>query len=179
MPPPLALALNEPRLTRAWSREQDYAAEFLSLDLGAVKKELVSVLTTSQDWWPADYGHYGPLMIRLAWHSAGTYRIHDGRGGANTGNQRFAPLNSWCAEQLLSRAGATLACRALQRPPCARHARLRSWLLLLVQASVCMPPETRTHDLCAGRITATWTRRAACCGPSSRSTGARSHGATS
>ena len=101
--------------------QYDYAAEFKTLNLEAVKKDLATMLTSSQPWWPADYGHYGPLMIRLAWHSAGTYRIHDGRGGghvcrhmcacacmsrcvplykclstgANTGNMRFAPLNSW------------------------------------------------------------------------------------
>src|SRR5690606_25026331 len=73
----------------------DYAQEFESLDLDALKKDIEKVLTTSQDWWPADYGHYGPLIIRMAWHAAGTYRIHDGRGGAGSGEQRFAPLNSW------------------------------------------------------------------------------------
>ena len=73
----------------------DYAAEFKTLDLEALKKDIEAVMTTSQEWWPADYGHYGPLFIRMAWHSAGTYRISDGRGGAGNGEQRFAPLNSW------------------------------------------------------------------------------------
>ena len=73
----------------------DYAAAFNSLDLPAVKRDITEVLTISQDWWPADFGNYGPLMIRMAWHGAGTYRISDGRGGAGSGQQRFAPLNSW------------------------------------------------------------------------------------
>ena len=72
----------------------NYAKEFKSLDLAAVKKDLRELMTKSQDWWPADYGHYGPLLIRMAWHSAGTYRMGDGRGGGGKGSQRFAPLNS-------------------------------------------------------------------------------------
>src|ERR1700722_14614590 len=73
----------------------NYAEEFKKVDLATLKKEIEAVMTTSQDWWPADYGHYGPLFIRMAWHSAGTYRIADGRGGASSGTIRFAPLNSW------------------------------------------------------------------------------------
>ena len=73
----------------------NYAEEFASLDYYALKEDLYELMTSSQPWWPADYGHYGPLFIRMAWHAAGTYRIGDGRGGGGTGNQRFAPINSW------------------------------------------------------------------------------------
>ena len=73
----------------------DYAAEFASLDYDALKADLATLMTDSQDWWPADYGHYGPFFVRMTWHAAGTYRTHDGRGGGGTGQQRFAPLTSW------------------------------------------------------------------------------------
>ncbi|MGK0377137.1 MAG: catalase-peroxidase, partial [Patiriisocius sp.] len=73
----------------------DYAEAFKSLDFKALKKDVMDLMTDSQDWWPADYGHYGGFFIRMTWHAAGTYRVTDGRGGGNTGNQRFAPINSW------------------------------------------------------------------------------------
>ena len=86
----------------------NYAKEFETVDLEALKKDIVEVMTTSQEWWPADYGHYGPLFIRMAWHSAGTYRIGDGRGGAGAGTLRFAPLNSWPDNANLDNARALL-----------------------------------------------------------------------
>src|SRR6185312_11349589 len=93
--PELAVLRQQGREASPYGQGFDYRKAFAGLDLEALRRDVVEVMTTSQDWWPADYGHYGPLFIRLSWHAAGTYRIHDGRGGAGSGMQRFAPLNSW------------------------------------------------------------------------------------
>src|SRR3954454_22224256 len=111
--------------------DYDYAADFAGLDVEALKRDVMEVMTTSQDWWPSDFGHYGPLFIRMSWHSAGTYRIADGRGGGGDGAQRFAPLNSWPDNANLDKA------RRLLWPVKRKYGRKISWADLLVFAGNC------------------------------------------
>ncbi|GAB4051835.1 catalase/peroxidase HPI [Catellatospora paridis] len=122
----LKILAKNPAVANPLGADFDYAEAFGGLDLAAVKRDIAEVLTTSQDWWPADYGHYGPFMVRMAWHSAGTYRISDGRGGAGAGMQRFAPLNSWPDNGNLDKA------RRLLWPVKKKYGQAISWADLMI-----------------------------------------------
>ncbi|MFO7689683.1 MAG: catalase/peroxidase HPI, partial [Cryobacterium sp.] len=140
----------ETGVTNPLGEDFDYAAAFNSLDLTALKADIETLLTTSQDWWPADFGHYGPLVIRMAWHSAGTYRVFDGRGGAGTGQQRFAPINSWPDNVNLDKA------RRLLWPIKRKYGQNLSWAdLMILSGNVALESMGfKTFGFAGGRVDA-------------------------
>jgi catalase-peroxidase len=146
----LKILAKNPAVANPLGEDFDYAEAFKSLDLAAVKQDIAEVLTTSQDWWPADFGNYGPLMIRMAWHSAGTYRVSDGRGGAGSGQQRFAPLNSWPDNANLDKA------RRLLWPIKRKYGNALSWAdLLILTGNVALEQMGfKTFGFAGGRVDA-------------------------